>query len=55
MENIRGKVYNPGRAGQLKDFSGLRWGSMTPTDVDAYAGVCPELEGRGDRSLDDGP
>jgi hypothetical protein len=35
MGNIRGKVYNPGRNQQLKDMSGLRWGKITPTDLDA--------------------
>jgi hypothetical protein len=30
----RGKIYNRDRAQQIKDFSGLRWGKITPTDVD---------------------
>lgn len=34
MDKQRGKIYNPDRAGQLKDFSGLRWDKITPTDVD---------------------
>lgn len=28
-------IHNPERAGQLKDFSGLRFGSILPTDIDA--------------------
>jgi len=31
---MRGKVYNEDRARQLRDFSGLRFGAITPTDVD---------------------
>lgn len=34
MRNIKGKIYNPDRARQLLDFSGLRFGNMTPTDID---------------------
>lgn len=30
----RGRIRNPERAAQLKDFSGLRYGNITPTDVD---------------------
>ena len=30
----RGKIYNRARAQQIKDYSGCRWGSITPTDVD---------------------
>jgi hypothetical protein len=30
----RGKIYNRRRASQIRDFSGLRFGSITPTDVD---------------------
>ena len=32
----RGKIYNPKRAGQLRDFSGLRFGTITPTDIDGF-------------------
>ena len=32
----RGKIRNREFASQLRDFSGLRWGSITPTDVDAF-------------------
>lgn len=31
----RGKVRNRDHAAQLRDFSGLRFGNITPTDVDA--------------------
>ena len=30
----RGKIYNRERAQQLRDFSGLRFGDITPTDID---------------------
>lgn len=30
----RGKIYNRERASQIKDYSGLRWGNITPTDID---------------------
>ena len=32
----RGKIRNEEFARQLKDFSGLRWGSITPTDIDCF-------------------
>ena len=32
----RGKIYNVKRAGQLRDFSGLRFGTITPTDIDGF-------------------
>lgn len=32
----RGEIYNPKRAGQLRDFSGLRFGKITPTDIDGF-------------------
>jgi len=32
----RGKIRNPKYAGQLKDFSGLRFGQITPTDIDGF-------------------
>lgn len=31
----RGKIYNADRARQLRDFSTLRYGSITPSDIDA--------------------
>ena len=30
----RGVIYNPERSRQIKDFSGLRYGTITPTDLD---------------------
>lgn len=30
----RGEIHNPDRAKQLRDFSTLRYGNITPTDVD---------------------
>jgi hypothetical protein len=32
----RGEIYAPELAGQLRDFRGLRWGNITPTDIDAF-------------------
>ena len=34
MLNERGKIYNRGRSKQSYDFSGLRFGTITPTDLD---------------------
>lgn len=34
-DNNRGKVSNAKRAAQLRDFTGLRFGRITPTDLDA--------------------
>ena len=31
---VRGKIHTPDRAKQLRDFSGLRFGTITPTDID---------------------
>lgn len=31
---MRGKIQNRDRAKQLRDFSGLRWGNITPSDID---------------------
>jgi hypothetical protein len=39
----RGEIGNRGKAKQLRDFSGLVFGKITPTDVDAlieYHGIC---------------
>lgn len=35
MTAERGVIRNRERASQINDFSGLRWGNITPTDVDA--------------------
>jgi len=32
----RGKIYNREYAAQLRDFSGLRYGKITPTDIDGF-------------------
>lgn len=32
----RGVVWSAKRAGQLRDFSGLRWNTITPTDLDGF-------------------
>lgn len=34
VESERGKIQHAGRAQQIIDFSGLRWGKITPTDTD---------------------
>jgi hypothetical protein len=31
---LRGKIYNRAYAAQVNDFSGMRWGNITPTDMD---------------------
>lgn len=31
---MRGKIYNEARAKQLRDFSGLKFNKITPTDID---------------------
>jgi hypothetical protein len=33
----RGKIRNKEFAQQIKDYKGLRWGKITPTDIDAFA------------------
>lgn len=35
-DDDRGKIRNRDRAKQLKDFSGLRFGRITPTDIDGF-------------------
>ena len=35
-DSDRGKIRNREAAGQLKDFSGLRFGKITPTDIDGF-------------------
>ena len=32
----RGKIRNRKYASQLRDFSGMRYGTITPTDIDAF-------------------
>lgn len=32
----RGKIKYRKRAQQIRDFSGLKWGKITPTDIDAF-------------------
>ena len=36
MNNIRGVITNESRARQLRDFSGLTYGKITPTDIDLF-------------------
>lgn len=33
---MRGEIQNRERARQLRDFTGLRFGSITPTDIDGF-------------------
>lgn len=43
MDVIRGKIRNRDYARQIKDFTGLRFGNITPTDTDLtieYKNVC---------------
>ena len=35
MNLDRGRIHTPYLAAQLRDFSGLRYGKITPTDIDA--------------------
>jgi hypothetical protein len=39
----RGKIGNRPRARQIKDFSSLRWGNITPTDIDCFVEFGGEL------------
>lgn len=32
----RGKIRNRAQAQQIRDFRGLKWGTITPTDIDAF-------------------
>jgi len=32
---MRGEAHTPSRSTQVRDFSGLRYGNITPTDIDA--------------------
>lgn len=36
VEHSRGKIRNPDAARRLRDFSGLRYGRITPTDIDLF-------------------
>ena len=33
---MRGEIQNRERAKQLRDFTGLKWGNITPTDIDGF-------------------
>lgn len=33
---MRGEIQNRQRAQQLRDFSGMRYGNITPTDIDGF-------------------
>ncbi len=34
--SVRGKIRNREQSGQVRDFSKLRFGNVTPTDIDGY-------------------
>lgn len=36
MDNVRGLIRNRQYAGQIRDFSGMRFGNITPTDIDGF-------------------
>lgn len=36
MLDNRGSITNPARARQLRDYTGLRFGAITPTDIDGF-------------------
>lgn len=36
MDNMRGVIRNREYASQIRDFSGMRFGSITPTDIDGF-------------------
>lgn len=36
MQNNRGKIIHRERASQLRDYRGLRFGNITPTDIDGF-------------------
>jgi len=36
QDRDRGKQHTPALATQIRDFSGLRYGKITPTDIDCY-------------------
>lgn len=33
-ETPRGAIRNPSQIARIRDFTGLRWGNITPTDID---------------------
>ena len=43
MQPVKGVIQNRARAKQLRDFSGLRFGNITPTDIDGLI----EYHGKG--------
>jgi len=43
LGKTRGKIRNRERAKQLKDFSGLRFRNITPTDIDGFFEFCDIL------------
>ena len=43
MLTVRGEIHNRARAKQLRDFSGLLFGNITPTDIDGLI----EYHGKG--------
>ena len=42
MDN-RGDINNRARAAQIKSYSGLRWGNITPTDIDGFIDFSNQL------------
>lgn len=36
VDEMRGKIRNPKYSLQVHDFSGLRWGKITPTNIDGF-------------------
>jgi hypothetical protein len=59
MNNVRGVIRNREYYNQVKDYSGLRWGKITPTDLDGFIDfgdklfVIIELK-HGDKKVDRG-
>lgn len=39
IDAMRGKIRNRAYASQIRDFSGLKFGTITPTDVDGFIEV----------------
>lgn len=42
-DETRGKIQNPEQKRQLMDFSGLRYGKITPTDIDGFIEMSNKL------------
>lgn len=42
-DDKRGKIVNPARKQQLIDYSGIRYGKITPTDIDGFFEMINEL------------